>query len=115
MNRRGINTQPQVTAKTAEIIPLAERQIFKGFIGGEFFITKKGYKGSRLDTLWSKQIIEAFDEDDDELVEIALKSCLADLDLVVTGGEYGSPFNIGGFGFFAQSQFDQQGTLIIIL
>lgn len=75
-------------------------------------MTKKGYRGFRLDTLWSKQIIDALENDDEQLVEIALKSSLADLDHVVVGGEYGSAFRIADFGFYAQNQFDKQAKIL---
>ena len=58
-----------------------------GFIGGSAFCTKKNYKGQQLDSLWSKQVFDAFEQDDEELVGIALRSSIADLDLVVTGGK----------------------------
>jgi hypothetical protein len=57
-------------------------------------------------------IMDALDNDDDELVGIALKSTLADLELLVTGGQYGSPFNIGGIGFYAENQYDSQGIYV---
>lgn len=87
---------------------LAEKQIFRGFLTGTAFITKKGYKGTKLDSLWVRQIFDAFENDDVELVEIALKSVLADYDDRVLGGECGAPFLIGDFGFYASNQFKRQ-------
>ncbi len=75
-------------------------------------MTKKGYRGVALEMLWARQIMDALDNDDDELVGIALKSTLADLELLVTGGQYGSPFNIGGIGFYAENQYESQGIYV---
>ena len=78
---------------------------FKGFIAGSAFQTKKGYKGQKIDSLWNRQLIEAFDLDDPELVKVALESPAADKDATVEGGEFGSPYSIGGYGLYAESQF----------
>ena len=95
--------------KASESFVADERKLFRGFIGGGHFMTKKGYRGVSLDHLWAKHMMDAFDLDDEELVDIALKSSLADLELYVDGGLYGSPFSIGGFGFYATNQFEAQG------
>lgn len=76
------------------------------------FITKAGYKGIRIDSLWSQHIFESFVTDDDELATVALGSSLADLTQVVISGEFGAPFSIGDYGFYANSQFDSQSKLL---
>jgi hypothetical protein len=52
--------------------------------------------------------MESFKFDDADLASIASQSCLADLKAAVTGGEYGTPFSIGDFGFYSESQFKEQ-------
>jgi hypothetical protein len=88
------------------------RQIFRGFIGGISFVTKKGYKGSRMDTKWCKFIFDSFENDDDELALIALESTIADLQVKVSGGEYGTPFEIGDLGFYSKSQYEKQAMIL---
>lgn len=50
--------------------------------------------------------------DDEELAAIALNSSLADLKEVVISGDFGAPFSIGDYGFYANSQFDAQSQLL---
>ena len=88
------------------------RQVFKGFLGGAAFLTKKGYQGKKLDSLWARQLIESMDNDDQEIAEVALSSIIADKHAIVYGGEYGSPFSIGGYGIHAIGQFDQQFSML---
>jgi hypothetical protein len=76
------------------------------------FITKQGFRGLSLDSLWSQHIISSYETDDDELTEVALKSSIADIHDTVTGGECGSPFSIGGYGFYAENQYEEQGTTL---
>lgn len=66
-------------------------------------------------TLWCRQILESFEQDDEELIEYALKSVIAEPHDRVCGGEFGSPFSIGGYGVFADSQFNQQFELLMSL
>lgn len=63
----------------------------------------------KLDTQWARYVLDSFEKDDDELLKIALESCLADLSVVVTGGQHGSPLSIGQYGFFADNQIFNQG------
>lgn len=90
----------------------SKEPIFRGFIGGTAFITKKGHRGMSIDSLWVQNIFTAFANDDDELAAIALKSSLADTGVAVEGGQFGTPFSIGEYGFYAQSQFDEQAQLL---
>lgn len=88
-------------------------QLFQGYIGrGGGFRTKKGFRGMKLETSWSKHILESFKKDDEELLEAALCSCLCDVHLRVIGGEFGSPLSIGEHGFFSQNQFEGQSELL---
>lgn len=89
-----------------------DRQLFRGFIGGAAFITKKGYRGLAIETSWAKNILSSFDEDDVELAMHALKSSLANLNETVEGGIAGAPFSIGEYGFFSEAQFEAQTQLI---
>ena len=79
---------------------------FKGFIAGAAFQTKTGYKGQKIDTIWNRQLVEAFELDDPELTRVGLESSLADKDATVEGGEFGCPYSIGGYGLYAESQFE---------
>ena len=88
------------------------RAVFRGFTGGETFMTKKGYKGTKVDTAWTKLIFDSFKYDDEEVAEIALNSSIADINSIVYGGEYGTPFSIGEYGFYAENQFRNQ-TMIL--
>lgn len=72
------------------------------------FITKKGFRGLKLESLWVQNIFEAFKTDDPELATIALQSSLADVNDRVVGGIFGSPFSIGDYGFYAKQQFEAQ-------
>eukprot|EP00981_Chlorochromonas_danica_P010169 scaffold3051_cov167-Ochromonas_danica.AAC.28 len=54
----------------------------------------------------------SFDNDDTELAAIALKSSLTDIHAVVEGGEYGTPFSLGGHGFYSHNQFLSQASLL---
>lgn len=90
----------------------ADPNLFRGFLAGNAFRTKKGAKGIRLDSLWSRQLVESFLTDDEELALIALGSCIADETSVVEGGQEGSPFCIGNYGFYTDSAFDAQGKVL---
>jgi len=61
-----------------------------------------------MDPLWVQHLMEAFKIDDLELAQICFESSLADVDDVVVGGENGSPYSIGDFGFYAEEQFEAQ-------
>eukprot|EP01031_Cornospumella_fuschlensis_P027802 gene27802-33576_t len=91
---------------------LNSTEMFRGFVGGTAFITKKGYRGTSIDSIWVQNLFKSFDLDDAELAAIAVKSSLADIHDVVTGGEYGTPYSIGLHGFYAESQFQKQATLL---
>lgn len=107
------NSIDRISNRKISILPTKEEKqvdkgLFSGFVAGNAIRTKKGYVSQRLDSLWGRYIIDSFSNDDGELVTIALQSCLADLAVCVEGGEYGSPYIIGNYGFYAKSQFDQQ-------
>ena len=61
-----------------------------------------------MDPLWVKHLMEAFKNDDIELAQISFESSLSDVNDVVVGGESGSPYSIGDFGFYAEEQFEAQ-------
>lgn len=65
-----------------------------------------------IDSLWVQNLFTSFNSDDDELAAVALQSSLADVNEVVVGGEFGSPYSIGEYGFYSESQFDQQADLL---
>lgn len=46
------------------------------------------------------------------MVEIALKSSLADVNARVIGGEFGSAYSIGDYGFYAKNQFENQADYL---
>ena len=86
--------------------------LFKGFIGARGFLTKKGFKGMRMDASWSKFILESLKMDDLELFEIACESVLLDLDCRVEGGNNGAPLSIGDQGIFGGNQFASQTDML---
>lgn len=92
--------------------PPADPTLFRGFLTGNAFQTKKGAKGVRLDSLWSRQMIESVVTDDEELAAVALQSCIADEEAVVEGGDEGSPFFICNYGFYTENAFDTQGKVL---
>lgn len=87
-----------------------DKPLFRGFLSGVAFMTKKGYRGTKLDSLWTKQIFDSFKNDDTEILDVALQSVLADVESRVIGGDFGAPFMIGECGFYAKSQFQQLGN-----
>ena len=109
LSERVAASRPKAT-QTVEEEP--KKLLFKGFLSGAAFQTKKGYKGKKLDSLWNRQIIEAFELDDPELANVALESIVADKEARVDGGQHGSPYSIGGYGIFAESQFDSQFQIL---
>jgi hypothetical protein len=62
--------------------------------------------------MWSRNILESFVNDDGELTDAALDSSLAEFDIVVEGGDYGSPYILGNYGFYSKTQFDQQSKVL---
>ena len=86
--------------------------LFRGFLVGTAFRTKKGATGVRLDSLWSRHMIEAIIADDAELASVALSSCIAEENATVEGGDEGSPFYIGNYGFYTENAFDIQGKVL---
>lgn len=107
----------RISTRKVSILPTKEQQkvdkhLFSGFIPGDAFRTRKGYVGAKLDSLWGRYILESYVNDDIELANIALDSCLADITIIVEGGEYGTPYMIGGHGFYAKTQFQQQSKVL---
>lgn len=62
--------------------------------------------------MWVQNLFTSFNTDDAELASISLRSSLADVNALVEGGEFGTPFSIGEYGFYAQNQFDDQAQLL---
>jgi hypothetical protein len=85
---------------------------FRGFIGGSQFRTSLGFQGNAFDSLWVKHVFESFRKDDEELFQTAMKSSLADINDKVIGGEYGTPYSIGSFGFYGLNQFQDRSNFI---
>jgi hypothetical protein len=82
-----------------------------GAAGGAFQ-TKRGYKGTKLDSMWGRFMCDAIITDDEELASIALESCIADISTVVEGGEVGSPYIVGTYGFYTENSFDAQAAVL---
>jgi hypothetical protein len=111
------NSIDRISQRKVSVVPTTEEKqvdkgLFHGFISGDAIRTKKGYVSARLDSLWGRYIIDSFANDDGELISIALRSCLADLTIAVEGGEYGSPYILGNYGFYAKSQFETQAAML---
>lgn len=107
IHERRINRYPLSNANSIVIgLP------FRGYLKGTAFLTAKGYHGRRLDSLWMKHLIESFDDDDEELCNLAFESVLADLNVSVTGGECGAPYSIAEYGFYTKNQFVFQTKLL---
>lgn len=94
-------------AKVPQEIPL-----FRGFLPADGFVTSLGARGMKLDSMWSKYLVDSFTQDDRELAEIAMESCLCDVSATVEGGQYGCPMSIGGYGFYTTEQFDNQAEIL---
>lgn len=88
------------------------KEVFRGFIPGSSIRTTKGYVGSKLDSLWARNIIESLVNDDAELLDIALESSIADVDCCVEGGEFASPYCLDNYGFYAANQFEKQARAL---
>jgi hypothetical protein len=86
--------------------------MFRGFIPANAIRTSKGYVGSKLDSNWARNILDSFANDDGELADAAIDSCLCDKEFVIEGGDFGTPFVIGNYGFFAKSQFLTQAEVL---
>ena len=84
------------------------KNLFRGLIGGNAFTTLKGNRGTIVDSLWGQHIFMSFNNDDVELLEIAMKSSLADMTEVVMGGEFGSPHILGDLGFYPENKLAGQ-------
>ena len=123
MKRRSYKTGPsddylkKSAARKAELaanVVTADPFLFKGFLAADGFITKyyyliillillhlfyfrKGNKGMKLDSLWSRFLVEALLTNDLELADIAYKSCLCDLNVTVEGAQFGCPMSIGNY------------------
>lgn len=109
--RRGVirfdYMDPKITSNK-HLITDPSKPLFRGFVGGNAFITKKGYRGLAVESAWSQNIFQSFEDDDVEIAQYALKSSIADLSEVVENGYDGSPFSIGEYGFYAENQFKEQ-------
>ena len=90
----------------------SRKDVFRGFIPGSSIRTSKGYVGSKLDSLWARNIIESLVNDDAELLAIALESSIADVTCVIEGGEYASPYSLDNYGFYAANQFVKQADAL---
>ena len=96
-----------VVKKSSEELK-SRKEVFRGFIPGTSIRTEKGYVGSRLDSLWARNVLESLVNDDAELLNIALESSIAEVSCVVEGGEYASPYCLDNYGFYAANQFVKQ-------
>lgn len=92
--------------------PPKTKMLFRGFIGGSMFKTQLGYQGQKIDTLWTRQIFDSFKNDDVEIIDVAMNSSMADASAIVMGGEYGSSFHIGDYGFYSLNQFKKQQSIL---
>lgn len=90
-----------------------QKNLFRGLIGGNAYATAKGSRGTALDSMWGQNIFISFNLDDVELLNLALRSSLADVTEVVVGGECGSPFLLGDFGFYSENKFQSQVDLLL--
>lgn len=86
----------------------SRKEVFRGFIAGTSIRTTKGYVGSKLDSLWARNILESLVNDDAELFNIAMESSISDITCVVEGGEFASPYCLDNYGFYAANQFIKQ-------
>ena len=87
--------------------------LFKGYVGAKGFLTKKGFKGMKLNHTWAKHLLESFRNDDVELFDIACESPMCDLEQRVEGGENGAPLSIGMQGIYGGNQFDTQVDVLM--
>jgi hypothetical protein len=111
------NSIDRISQRKVSMLPTTEEKqvdkgLFHGFISGNAIRTKKGYVSARLDSLWGRYIIDSLTNDDGELISIAFSSCLADITIGVEGGEYGTPYILGNYGFYAKSQFEIQAAFL---
>lgn len=89
-----------------------EPQVFRGFLSGSAFVTKKGFRGNKVDSMWARYIFLSFETDDVDLAKVGLSSSLADLNATVIGGEFGTPFSIGEWGFYTKKQFEDHAEYL---
>lgn len=92
-----------------------KRNLFRGLIGGNTYITVLGTRVAVLDTMWGQNIFLSLNQDELEVLNIALRSPLADVTERVSGGEYGSPLQLGDFGFFSENRLLMQTDLLVAL
>ena len=92
--------------------PAITKNLFRGLIGGNAFVTAKGSRGTSLESMWGANIFLSFNKDDVELLNLALRSSLADITEVVIGGEYGTPFQLGDLGFYSENKLLKQTELL---
>jgi len=121
-HKRGVNEGyvSRVESKAAEdkangvIHPKYDKKknLFRGLLGGNTFTTSMGTKVSVLDSMWGQNIFLSFNNDEVEVLNIALRSSLADVTEQVIGGEYGSPYQLGDFGFYAENRLQGQTDLL---
>jgi len=90
-----------------------KRNLFRGLIGGNTYITVLGTRVAVLDTMWGQNIFLSMNQDELEVLNIALRSSLADVTERVSGGEYGSPFQLGDFGFYSENRLQMQTDLLV--
>lgn len=101
----------EVIKRTSEELK-SRKEVFRGFIPGSSIRTTKGYVGSKLDSLWARNILESLVNDDAELLNIALESSIADVTCCVEGGEFASPYTLDNYGFYAANQFTKQAEAL---
>lgn len=86
--------------------------LFRGLLGGTTFVTAFGTRVSTLDSMWGQNIFLSFNHDEVDVLNIALRSSLADVTEQVSGGEHGSPFDLGDFGFYSENKQQMQAALL---
>lgn len=86
--------------------------MFRGFLIGTRFQTRKGYQGVKLESMWARHVIEAIATDDEELVTVAMQSSIADATTIVDGGYNGAPYSLGTYGFYTSDVFMNQAKLL---
>ena len=119
MKLRGNHVKP----RPAVVLPVVESStsqksqenltLFKGYVGAKGFLTKKGFKGMKLNHTWAKHLLESFRADDVELFDIACESPMCDLEQRVEGGDNGAPLSIGMQGIYGGNQFDTQVDVLM--
>jgi hypothetical protein len=86
--------------------------MFRGFLIGTRFQTRKGYQGVKLESMWARHVVEAIAMDDEELMAVAMQSSIADATAIVDGGYDGSPYSLSTYGFYTTDAFLSQAKLL---